>query len=72
MGRRSGLLGEGGAAIAGLSGVLLTSTDARHFTLYREADRRGLSGLVRVGAGYVLVGEGGVRTLDLATGPAVP
>lgn len=59
----AGSLPGGGVVVAGLSGVLLVSDDARHFHLHREADRRGYSGVAASGSSIVLVGDGGVRVV---------
>ena len=59
-------LGDGGVAIAGLSGVVLVSSDGRRFRAERQPDRRGFSGIAAVGETLVLVGEAGVREVALA------
>jgi photosystem II stability/assembly factor-like uncharacterized protein len=66
-------LGSDGAALVGLSGVLLVSRDAgRSFTLVQQADYRGLAAVLAVGAdALVVVGEGGARRIELGA-PARP
>jgi photosystem II stability/assembly factor-like uncharacterized protein len=56
--------------IGGLTGVLLVSGDAGEtFRLTQQDDRRGVSALLPGPAGTVVVaGEGGVRTIPLASG----
>jgi photosystem II stability/assembly factor-like uncharacterized protein len=56
--------------IGGLAGVLLVSGDAGEtFRLTQQDDRRGVSALLPGPAGTVVVaGEGGVRTIPLASG----
>ena len=56
--------------IGGLAGVLLVSGDAGEtFRLTQQDDRRGVSALLPGPAGTVVVaGEGGVRTIQLASG----
>ncbi len=62
-------LDGGGAVLVGAAGVVLIGKDGRHFRLEREADRAGLSGVAEAGAGLVLVGERGVRTMAVARAP---
>jgi photosystem II stability/assembly factor-like uncharacterized protein len=54
-------------AIVGLSGILLVSHDGgKSFALKQQTDRKGLSGVLAVGAGtLVTVGEGGVKLIAL-------
>jgi photosystem II stability/assembly factor-like uncharacterized protein len=54
-------------AIVGLSGVVLVSYDgAKSFALLQQDDRKGLSGVLAVGAGTLLtVGEGGAKLIAL-------
>jgi photosystem II stability/assembly factor-like uncharacterized protein len=56
-------LSDGTVIITGLGGTILTSSDGGHtFTLYQQANRRGISAAVDAGTGsLLLVGEFGVR-----------
>ncbi|MDB6092218.1 MAG: hypothetical protein JWN85_5002 [Gammaproteobacteria bacterium] len=58
-------------AVVGLSGILLVSHDGgKSFALKQQTDRKGLSGVLAVGAGtLVTVGEGGVKLIALTATP---
>jgi len=62
------LLRDGTVLIAGLGGTILTSSDGgRSFTLHQQANRRGISAVVEIGDGsLLLVGEFGVKTAALS------
>ncbi len=58
---------NGSVAVVGLSGTVLLSTDqARKFSLLQQPDRRGISAAIATGPGtLVTVGEGGVKIITL-------
>jgi photosystem II stability/assembly factor-like uncharacterized protein len=60
-----------GIAVVGLSGaVLLSQDDGRTFTLRQQADRKGLSALLPLGATELItVGEAGVKAIPIAAVP---
>jgi photosystem II stability/assembly factor-like uncharacterized protein len=63
---------EGGAALVGLSGVVLVSRDGgRSFVLQQQSDRSGLSAARSAGAGTLAaVGENGAQLIRLADAPS--
>ena len=64
-------LADGTVVIAGLGGMLLTSSDGgSSFELHPQPDRRGIATLVEAGNGDLLmVGEFGAKTLSLESLP---
>ena len=61
---------EGATVVVGLSGVVLVSRDeGRSFNLMQQEDRKGLSAASPVGGNaLVVVGEGGARRINIASG----
>lgn len=55
----------GGVAVVGLSGVVLLAPDGVNFSMSRQEDRLGYSGVAVAADGLVLVGEGGIHHLAL-------
>jgi photosystem II stability/assembly factor-like uncharacterized protein len=64
--------GHSAVAVVGLSGVVLVSYDGgKSFALLQQDDRKGLSGVLAVGADTLLtVGEGGAKLIALRAGVA--